>query len=52
MALSALTICAENPVGRKYLMGRRDDIKALLGAKEPLVHQNAKECLEVIEWTP
>lgn len=52
MALTALSICAEVPKGRNYLLTRLDDIKALLGAKEPLVAEAATECLSVIQWVP
>ena len=52
MALTALSVCAEVPSGRTYLLSRLDQIKALADAKEPLVAEAARECLDVIQWTP
>jgi len=52
MALTALSICADFPEGRKHLFSRLDEIKALIGAKEQLVKEAAEECVRVIQWKP
>jgi len=52
MALTALSICAEVPDGRKYLLTRLDEIKTHTNDKESLVAEAASECLNVIKWIP